>query len=392
MKILYYSPHPNLNLQDPTGYGTHMREMINAFRLLGHEVIPLIAGGTEKKGKKSKSNLFSLLKNNFKRSIPSIIWESFRDYSLLLFDRGLRDVLRKVIREIKPDLIYERGNYLQISGVEMAKELGVKHYLEINAPYVEERISFSGKSLLKRRAEIIERKQFLLSDKAFVVSSILKGYFVQKCKIDPQKIYVIPNAIDNHTIKINSVFEGVIRKKYGLSKQIVIGFVGSFFPYHGVDVLINAFSKIVSRYNDIHLLIIGDGEILDLLKKNAQDLGVENKITFTGNVDHADIYNYINIMDIAVMAKSNWYGSPVKIFEYGALGKAIIAPNVVPLRDVMVNKVDGILVNSTVYELERAIKTLIYDVELREKIGRTFQKKVLHEHNWEYMAKKILTQ
>jgi glycosyltransferase involved in cell wall biosynthesis len=369
-----------------------MREMINAFRLLGHEVIPLIAGGTEKKGKKSKSNLFSLLKNNFKRSIPSIIWESFRDYSLLLFDRGLRDVLRKVIREIKPDLIYERGNYLQISGVEMAKELGVKHYLEINAPYVEERISFSGKSLLKRRAEIIERKQFLLSDKAFVVSSILKGYFVQKCKIDPQKIYVIPNAIDNHTIKINSVFEGVIRKKYGLSKQIVIGFVGSFFPYHGVDVLINAFSKIVSRYNDIHLLIIGDGEILDLLKKNAQDLGVENKITFTGNVDHADIYNYINIMDIAVMAKSNWYGSPVKIFEYGALGKAIIAPNVVPLRDVMVNKVDGILVNSTVYELERAIKTLIYDVELREKIGRTFQKKVLHEHNWEYMAKKILTQ
>ena len=70
---------------------------------------------------------------------------------------------------------------------------------------------------------------------------------------------------------------------------------------------------------------MGDGEILSDLKLLCSNLNISDSVIFTGSVAHADVFAYIDLMEIAVMAKSNWYGSPVKIFEYGAMKKAIIS-------------------------------------------------------------------
>ena len=146
-----------------------------------------------------------------------------------------------------------------------------------------------------------------------------------------------------------------------------------------------------SKYFNTRLLIVGSGEALDDLKNLAQKLKIENQVVFAGSVPHHEVFNYIDLMDITVMAKSNWYGSPVKIFEYGAMGKAIIAPDVIPVRDVMIDAIDGILVQPEQVALTNALEKLFIDEKLRKNIADNFKQKVLANHTWEKMAEKLLS-
>ena len=90
------------------------------------------------------------------------------------------------------------------------------------------------------------------------------------------------------------------------------------------------------------------------------------------------------------MANSNWYGSPVKIFEYGAAEKAIIAPDVSPLRDALKNGIDGILVTPDQENLVRAMITMLEDLPLRDRMAKHFKEKVIAEHTWDLMSERIL--
>jgi len=156
MKILYYSPHPHLNLMSPSGYGTHMREMINAFKVIGHKVLPVIIGGTELNNTKMAIPKPSFIKKLLKSIIPALIWESAKDVLLIRNDMQAKKLLEQKVKAFQPDLIYERSSYLQSSGVEVANKYNIEHILEINAPYTEERIKLQGYSLFIKKAEKIE--------------------------------------------------------------------------------------------------------------------------------------------------------------------------------------------------------------------------------------------
>ena len=339
MKILYYSPHPHLNLAAPSGPGTHMREVIRAFENRGHHVVKWIAGGEVM----NESSPIAFRKNPLRRFIPSYIWQSLKDQKLIQFDQQLVARLRQVIQEEKPDMIYERGYYLMTSGLQVAKEFGIRHLIELNAPYPEEKLHMEGNSWFVKKADEVEKRQVLNADYIITVSSALKNYFVDRTGADPKKILVTPNAVREDVFLSVERKHSEIRQKLGFQAgDVVIGFVGSIFPYHGVDELIYSFIEISSKRNEVRLLIVGDGEILPGLKEKIAIAGAGDKAVFTGNVPHRLVFDYIAAMDITVMAKSNWYGSPVKIFEYGALNKLIIAPDEVPVHDVMEHGVNGL--------------------------------------------------
>lgn len=393
MKILYYSPHPLLNLSGKAGYGTHMREMIAAFRGLGHDVLPVINGGTEiTENSEPGQTIVSSAKKLLKSIVPRFIWRSIKDYQLLRFDKKAGIILEKKVQEYQPDLIYERGYYMQTSGVNTAKKYKVRHYMEINAPYLEENKEFEeAPTLLTKIARKRERKQIAWPDKVLVVSSALKDYFTNKIKeTDPNKIIVVPNCVNLDKIQVDPFKKSGIQKKYALENHIVIGFVGSIFPYHGVDILIDAFDTINKKNKQTKLLIVGDGLTAPQLKRYSQTLASSNNIIFTGNVNHSDVFSYIDTMDIAVLADTKWYCSPIKIFEYGALSKAIIAPDTKAIRDVMTNKEDGLLIESGAAFLVSALSNLIEDKALREKIAVNFNKKIINHYTWGKAAEYIL--
>lgn len=389
MKILYYSPHPNLNLSDPSGYATHMNEIINAFEKEGHEVKRLIAGG-EIRNLNEGMVKPSFIKRIIKHVLPQYLWESLKDYGLIKFDKAIRKELTQLVFEFKPDIVYERFNYLQSSGSEVAKKHGIKHYIEVNSPYSFERKKYQGNSFFIKQSNKIEGQVLSDAKKVIVVSSALKNHFIEKHHLAENKFVITPNAVNLDNVKVSD--KNYREKLKYNSTDIVLGFVGSISEWHGVHLLIDLQEKLRdSGLNNIKTLVVGGGEQLDYLKHLAENREVEHLITFTGNVPHKDVYNYINCFDVALMPKSNWYGSPIKIFEYAALKKPIIAPNNVPLNDVIEHKVHAFLSKEDVESLYHSVKQFIENTELRNQLAQEFHEKVSKEHTWDNMAKLILS-
>jgi glycosyltransferase involved in cell wall biosynthesis len=389
MRILYYSPHPGLNLQSHAGYATHMREMIQAFRELGHEVRPLIMGGESlAPGADAPAPGW---KQAAKRLVPPPAWETLKDLQLLRFDRFARQQLAQALRDFRPDLVYERGNYLQTSGVEAASEAGIFHALEMNSPYIEERVYMQGRSWLMGEARRRERQQAEGTGLLITVSTALEAYYRQAHGLPAGKCLVTPNSIRPEDFRPDPVRQAAIAERLGLRGRTVIGFVGSIFPHHGVDLLIGALAAVAAEFPEALLLIVGDGEIRPQLEAMAASQ-VPGRVIFAGKVPHREVAQYIALMDIAAIASTKWYMSPIKIFEYGAMGKAIIAPRVGPVLDVMTPGEDGLLVEPGEAAVSEALRALLRSPELRQRTGRSFQEKVLARHTWRRTAERILAQ
>jgi glycosyltransferase involved in cell wall biosynthesis len=391
MKILYYSPHPNLNLTDPAGYGTHMREMIQAFRDQGHEVRPLIMGGTEPRENYSPPRN-GFLKKIAKKIIPTARWQTWKDDRLIDFDEEAFLRLRAEIQKFKPDLIYERANYMQVSGVRAAKKAGVMHILEMNSPYVEEKVELEGGgSKLLQEAVQREHEQLTKTAQVMVVSSALRDYFIEHHGIFRGKFTVVPNAIDPAKTMAEPQAVLNIRQRQNLVGKVVFGWVGSIQPWHGIEKMIKAFAPVHRLHPDTRLLIVGSGETEGQLKALVQSMGLDDSVLFTGYVPHSEVFQHIAAMDICLLPNTNWYCSPIKLFEYGAMGKAIITTDHPAILDVMTPDVDGLIIDkSDEKALEEAMLKLVQDKETREKLAIGFQSKVLNHHTWKSNADRVL--
>ena len=258
MKIIYYSPHPTHDIVSEVGYATHQSEVINALKELGNTVIPVIMGGTEKvnlslAGVPTNNNS---IKSKIKKLIPQFIWTSLKDYKLMLHDKKAANALEKVIIEHQPDLVYERSEYLQDKGLSVIKKYNLKYFLEINAPFIEEMKGFEGLSIWHKLAHKKEKKKIQQADKIFVVSSPLKKFIIDQYGAKEEKIIIQPNCINLKNVTIDEILVEQLKQQYQLFGKYVIGFVGSIFPHHGVDILIDSFEIIYFKIPNAKLLIV----------------------------------------------------------------------------------------------------------------------------------------
>lgn len=389
MKIIYYSPHPNLNLTDPAGYGTHMREMIAAFRALGHSVEPLIMGGTQPRPSTAPPKN-PLWKRTLKKVISKRRWQTMKDDRLMAFDEEAQQQLERLIDEVQPDLIYERGNYMQVSGVRAAKKHGVMHVMEMNSPYTQEKIELEGESSRIPEANRREAEQLEKSDHIVCVSSSLRDHLLEKHRVRDGKFSVLPNAIDPEKVEVKEEETATIRARYGLAGKTVIGWVGSIQPWHGIDTLIHAFAALAANHPDAMLMLVGSGETIEAMRALANSTGLGDRIVFTDYVPHREVFAHIAAMDITVLANTKWYCSPIKIFEYGVMNKAVIATNHAAVLDVMLPDVDGLIIDVGRDKLEQAMRQLLADPALRARLAASFHAKILQRHTWQANARAVL--
>ena len=218
MKILYYSSHLHINMSAPSGPGTHIREVINGFESAGHEVIRFIAGGEVMEA----TSRIVVHNRWWKKFIPSIIWESMKDYALLKLDKKLQLRLEELILKEKPDVIYERCYYMMGSGFRAAKNHSVKYCCEMNAPYPEEKSVMSGKSIFLGKAIENERKQVNAAHKVFVVSSALKHYLDSRIPGNSHKIVVTPNAVNPAHIHTSAEKIIAFKKQHHIALLLVL--------------------------------------------------------------------------------------------------------------------------------------------------------------------------
>lgn len=388
MKILFYSPHPTLYLEAPTGYGSHMRGMIRGFQEEGHTVEVLIMGKALIQNSSNPQS--SGLKSFAKIFIPKILWRTLKEFQQIRFDKYAAKELQNAIEFHQPDIVYERSAWMSNGSVGALSNFSIKHIVEINAPFEEEvKLFENAHSFLASTGKNKIKNLLQSASLVLPITSSLQTYLIERYKLNPNKCVVVPNAIEKQEIQINESRVAAINKQFNLSEVTVLGFVGSIFPYHGVDRLIRGVSKL--KYTDIAILVVGDGYLIPELKKLANELGVSSRVYFTGSVPKEDIYNYISAMDILTLPNTEWYCSPVKLFEYGAFGKTILAVNEAGVSDVMSNE-EGLLFKNNDSAFQDALLTAITEVDELKIKALNFQQKVFEKHTWRANAQKVIQQ
>ncbi|MDY6836571.1 MAG: glycosyltransferase family 4 protein [Thermodesulfobacteriota bacterium] len=235
----------------------------------------------------------------------------------------------------------------------------------------------------------MERSVLNWADAVTVVSGGLRALCV-RLGVDGRKIHVIHNGVDPEKFRGPTDPEPVL-KTYDLKKAVVVGFVGSFARYHGLDILIGIAKTLANRVQGLRFLIVGKNvHGSDDWRNEVAIGGVGQIFTFTGEVPHHLIPKYISAMDIAVIPDFNTYGSPMKLFEYMAMGRAVVAPDVGPIREIVSNGETGVLFKKgDVAGASKSVELLIRNRPLRDAIGQRARQKVLRQYTWERNAARI---
>lgn len=354
MKILY---HHRTRSKD--GQYVHIEEMIRALRAQGHEVIIVAPPSAEKESFGSDAGLVAALK----RYLPKWCYEVMElSYSLVAYRR-----LAKAVRQHQPDCLYERYNLFLPAGVWLARKYRLPMLLEINAPILEERTRYDGLSLA-RLARWSQAYAWRNADVVLPVTQVL-GDIVEAYGVDPQRIVVIPNGINQEQFAGAPDVQAA-KRALGLEDSLVLGFTGFVRDWHGLDKVITMMAQDPPGARR-HLLVVGDGPVRATLVQQARELGIADRITFTGVVARDEVARYVAAFDIALQPAVVAYASPLKLFEYLALGKAIIGPAQPNLLEILRDDHNAVLFDPASADgMAGAISRLCADDALRSKVAK----------------------
>ena len=361
--------------------------MIAAFRARGHAVDVHAPGGdsiVDPGAVSGRTRLSSLLS-----MAPGALVELGEVvYGHLDAMRGRRRALAT-----RPDVVYARHAVYTRSSVAAARAVGVPLLLEVNAPLALERSGDELRGLhFERLAKAWERACFDAADRLLVVSSPLRDYLLEQGVETP--VEVIPNAIHTELYAEPPAGEA-IRAQWGIEPDaVVVGFVGFIRAWHGVDGLLRAVDKIARERDGarppVVLLVIGDGPALPELRAAAAEMCGPAQVVFTGRVDHAEIPPYLGAMDITVSPKTTFYACPLKLLEYLAAGTAVVAPHSANILDVVEPDVDALTFPPDDEEaLTDAVRRLVNDESLRQRVGQRGRARVLEERTWDHNARRV---
>jgi glycosyltransferase involved in cell wall biosynthesis len=375
VKILY---HHRTRSKD--GQYVHIEEMIGALRAQGHEVIIVAPPSAETESFGSDAGLVAWLK----RYLPKWFYELMElAYSLVAYRR-----LVKAVKLHRPDFFYERYNLFLPSGIWLKRRYRLPMLLEINAPILEERARYDGLSL-KRLARWSQAYAWRNADVVLPVTQVLAD-MVASYGIDRNKIVVIPNGINSERFASASDTPAA-KQALGLQNHLVLGFTGFIRDWHGLDKVIDMIAQDPpesSRY----LLVVGDGPIRATLEQQARKLNIANRVRFTGIVGRDDVANYVAAFDIALQPAVVAYASPLKLFEYLALGKAIVAPAQPNIMEILKDGHNAVLFDpAQAHGLASAIDRLSADHVLRVRVAENARRTIADQRlTWSANARRVV--
>ena len=318
------------------------------------------------------------------KHLPNFIFELIEIlYNIPIFFR-----LGKALKTKKYDLIYERYAFFMVAGALQAKRHNIPFVLEANeVSGIEDR---ARPQVFLKLCAYFERILIKRTTSVFPVSSKLKEMLIDN-KCSAQKIVIQPNAIDPKNIQIDQKLSTHLKAQYNPEGDVIIGCAGWFDKWDRLDFLIESFSDLLQQHSNIKLMLIGDGPVLRELQTKTIFKNNKSKIILTGVVTRKEIYTYLSQLDIAVLPHSNNFGSPVILFELMGLGRAIVAPAVPPIQDVIVNE-DAALTFTPLdrQEFTQKIEKLIINNDLRRELGQRAKDKTYSEYTWKENAQKII--
>lgn len=373
MKILY---HHRTQGEEPES--VHIANIVRALGHLGHDVS--LVGPAAVSGRAEHGTRLSRIKRRLPRFAVELAQLAYNV-------RALWQLVRTLSRG-GYDFIYERYALYSIAGLIAARLYHIPLILEVNTLYAQAWGQYYGLRF-PRLARATERFVFRHADQIITVTSVQRG-LLEREGVRPDRIAVCHNAIDPTEFAPEPYEQDDLRTRLGL-KSLVIGFVGTMTRWQGVAGFAAVVEEVVKARGDVSFLFVGEGEGRTALAAELERRACLAWVVFAGRVPHSAVPRYVAAMDVGVLLDSNAYGSPMKVFEYWAMGKAVIAPSVAPVLEILRDGETGLLIApGDAARMAAQILRLAGDPELRQRLGVQGRSEVLARHTWAGNAQQIL--
>lgn len=371
-------------VNDDTGQN-HVRQFVEGIRALGHriDVYPMNLVPTDLPIENTMTAPYRRLRNSLKKRLSRYLHEPKE----LLWNP--RYILKEVaaIRHSGAEVLLARDDSLNASCVVASKWLGLPLVLEVNAPAEESRMYFDEYFHLPGIAELLQRIKVRKASAVTVVSSSLKEHLVRKYAVPEGKVAVVSNGADLERFSPDTPRDPSVH--WESEGGPVIGFVGSFQRWHGPELLGRMIREISLARPGVNFLLVGEGPGIAEIRNQSDDIG--SRILFTGKVSHDRIPGLVASFDIGALPDSNFYGSPLKVIEWMAAGKAIVAPRYRPLEDVIDHEVEGLLFSPGDGDgFIRSLLRLVDDVVLRKRLGIAAAERARRSLSWVENARRVV--
>ena len=371
MRILY-----SHRIQSRDGMSVHLEELVAALRQQGHAVAVVGPGFYAATGFGGESRTVALLR----RLLPGVAGELAElAYNLPAYCR-----LRRACRKFRPELIYERANLFHLAGAWLARRTGLPYFLEVNSPLAEERGRHGGLRL-RALAGAAERHTWRAADCVLAVTEVLRQRILA-AGCAPERVRVVPNGVllERFAVPAAGPFD-----PGAAGHPPVLGFVGFVRDWHGLDAVIRGLAETGSQAS---LMVVGEGPARPALEALAASLGVAERVHFTGLVAHEQVPQAVAGFDIALQPRVVEYASPLKIFDYMAAGRAIVAPDQANIREVLEHERTALLFDPARPEaMWEAIARLLGDAALRHRLGAAARAELIRrDFTWPGNAARII--
>jgi glycosyltransferase involved in cell wall biosynthesis len=306
--------------------------------------------------------------------------------------RFLYSAYRQLNRE-RPDMLYQRHTRFDPSGALLGLLLRRPLVLEHEGA-VELMAETADPTPCLRTLRTCERLNHRVASLIVAVSDEIKDDLLENRQVPAAKVVVSPSGVDSSRFIPGS--GGIERRRQlGIpSGSIVVGFSGTFGPWHGVEVLVDAILKL-SADVEFCFVFVGDGEGRGPAQLRLAD--AHHTCIFVGLVSLAEMPSYLDACDILVCPstpmfdQTQFFGSPTKLFEYMAAGKAIVASDIGQVAEVIRHEENGLLLPTRdPMALAEALTRLAQDRNLRERLGLSAREEVLKSYSWTKNAKVVL--
>lgn len=383
MKICCVCADLGIPIGGHKGASAHVRSMLQAFKELGHDVTA-VSGRCEGAAeigvpmiRVPKRRIADALEGKVEARLH-------RALRHLWNNAAVEEVLARVLEEERPDLVYERYSPFGVAGALVASALGIPHVLEVNAPLAREGAQYRRQALTEA-ARALEDSAFSATLLIRCVSRQLREELVE-AGVGREKIMVVPNGVDPKLFSADGP-----RYTDSLEGKFVIGFVGSLKPWHGIETLAAAF-RMLARDARFHLLVVGDGPLMSALEALRGER--PGQVTLVPGVPHGDVPFYVRAMDVAVAPYprlERFYFSPLKVLEYMAAGRAVVASRIGQLEEMIDDGCTGLLVPpGDAHAFAEAVRSIAEEPARARHFGERAARQARKRHTWTQRASSIL--
>lgn len=304
--------------------------------------------------------------------------------------RRLEQRLLHVAQKVHPHLLHAHSPVLNaIPALRVGRRLGIPVVYEVRAFWEDAAVDHGTTtegSLRYRLTRRLETHALKRASHVFTICEGLRGDIVAR-GLRTDQVTVIPNAVDVDAFDAGGAPDAALRSQLGLDGCTVLGFIGSFYAYEGLDLLLQALPSILAQRPDVRVLLVGGGPQEAALKAQAQSLGLADKVVFTGRVPHAQVQRYYDLVDVLAYPRHSMrlteLVTPLKPLEAMAQGRLLVASDVGGHKELIRDGETGVLFKAgDAASLADAVLRLLAQRERWPALRQAGRRFVEHERNW----------